>query len=170
MKHVFSVCSIACVAFFTILLSTTNSGCKKGDDGAKGDPGTANVLYSNWTDVNFNYSVQSPGDTIWTATLPATGITKGILDTGMVKVFLNVNTSASPTVYPLPIAGYINVSFTTGNINLIAAEDVSSFTTTGGLKAWQYRYVIIPGGTKTGRSSDYWNNYENVKELYGLTD
>ena len=69
MKHVFSVLSVTCVAFFTIFLSTTNTGCKKGDDGAKGDTGTANVMFSPWLDVDYAPTLNNAGDTvIWFAT------------------------------------------------------------------------------------------------------
>src|SRR5687767_1319043 len=103
MKHVFSVLSVTCIAFFTIFLSSTNTGCKKGDDGAKGDTGTANVMFSKWETVIFDPAVNTTtGDTVaWTGTLPAPKLTKGIIDSGIVKVYVNVNTAADPAVFPL---------------------------------------------------------------------
>lgn len=176
MKHVFSIFSITCVAFFTILLSTTNSGCKKGDDGAKGDTGTANVMYSAWIDVTFTPAINTAGDTVaFTATIPAAGITKAIIDSGVVKVYLNAGTAASPAVFPLPITDYyaltvdnLNLYFTVGNINMYATGDASTGPNSSGVKSWQYRYIIIPGGVKTGRVD--WNNYETVKSFYNITD
>src|SRR4051812_8686716 len=104
MKQVFSVLSISCVALLTIFLSTTSTGCKKGDDGAKGHTGTANVKYSPWTDVTFSPAKNTAGDTVaWTATMNAPQITKNILDSGVVKVYVNVNTAADPYVVPLPV-------------------------------------------------------------------
>lgn len=178
MKHIFSVFSIACVAFFTIFLSTTNSGCKKGDTGPKGDTGTANVMYSPWLDVTYSPQTNDNGDTvIWFAKIPAPKLTKAILDSGTVKVYFNVNTAAEPTVFPLPISDFysfafitqLGVYFSVGNIDLYCDLDASSFTT-GGQKAWQYRYVIIPGGVPTGRSAVNWNNYEAVKRYYNIPD
>ncbi|THU39914.1 hypothetical protein FAM09_08445 [Niastella caeni] len=179
MKHVFSVLSVTCIAFFTIFLSTTNTGCKKGDDGAKGDTGTANVMYSSWLDVNFDPAVNTAGDTVaWTAEITAPKITKTILDSGTVKVYLNAGTAASPAIFPLPIADFyyaltgvenLNLYFTVGTINLYATQDASTFTSSGA-KSWQYRYVIIPGGVHTGRSAVNWNNYEAVKDFYNIPD
>jgi hypothetical protein len=178
MKHVFSVLSVTCIAFFTIFLSTTNTGCKKGDDGAKGDTGTANVMFSPWLTVDYAPTLNSAGDTvIWFATIPAPKITKAIIDSGTVKVYVNIGSSADPYVFPLPLTDYygltgvqnINLYFTVGNIELYATEDGGT-ETSGGNKVWQYRYVIIPGGVPTGRSAVNWNDYEAVKKLYNITD
>ncbi len=180
MKHVFSVLSVTCIAFFTIFLSTTNTGCKKGDDGAKGDTGTANVMFSSWLNVDFAPTLNNAGDTvIWFATIPAPKLTKGIIDSGTVKVYVNVGTAADPFVFPLPLADFIyglpagvqniNLYFTVGNIELYSTQDAGT-ETSGGQTSWQYRYVIIPGGVRAGRSAVNWNDYEAVKKLYNITD
>jgi len=51
---------------------------------------------------------------------------------------------------------------------LYSTEDASTFTS-GGSKAWQYRYVVIPGGTaaRTAKTIN-WNNYAEVKAYLGL--
>jgi hypothetical protein len=178
MKHVFSVLSVTCIAFFTIFLSTTNTGCKKGDDGAKGDTGTANVMFSSWLDVDYSPTLNNAGDTvIWFATLPAPKLTKAILDSGVVKVYINVGSSADPLIFPLPITdlyALTNISqlgmyFTVGNIELYCDIDAGTVTS-GGVKQGQYRYVIIPGGVPTGRSAVNWNNYQAVKDFYNIPD
>lgn len=178
MKHVFSVLSVTCVAFFTIFLSTTNTGCKKGDDGAKGDTGTANVMYSPWTDVDYAPTLNNAGDTvIWFATMAAPKLTKAILDSGTVKVYFNVGSSADPLIFPLPITDFyaligisqLGVYFTVGNIELYCDLDAGTFTS-GGVKQGQYRYVIIPGGVPTGRSAVNWNDYKAVQKLYNIPD
>ena len=178
MKHVFSVLSVTCVAFFTIFLSTTNVSCKKGTDGAKGDTGTANVQFSSWFDVTYAPAKNTAGDTVaWTATVTAPKITKTILDSGVVKVYLNAGNATAPAVFALPITDYyalagvenINLYFTIGKINLYATDDASSFTSSGA-KSWQYRYVIIPGSVHTGRSAVNWNDYNAVKQYYNIPD
>jgi hypothetical protein len=178
MKHVFSVLSVTCVAFFTIFLSTTNTGCKKGDDGAKGDTGTANVMYSPWLDVDYSPTLNNAGDTvIWFGTLAAPKLTKKVLDSGVVKVYINIGSAADPLIFPLPITdlyALTNISqlgmyFTIGNIELYCDIDAGTVTS-GGVKQGQYRYVIIPGGVRTGRSAVNWNDYEAVKKLYNITD
>src|SRR3982751_4790145 len=110
MKHVFSVLSVTCIAFFTIFLSTTNTGCKKGDDGAKGDTGTANVMFSPWLDVQFEANTNAAGDTVYyySATIPAPKLTKAILDSGTVKVYLNYGSPADQLIFPLPITEFFS--------------------------------------------------------------
>jgi hypothetical protein len=178
MKHVFSVLSVTCVAFFTIFLSTTNTGCKKGDDGAKGDTGTANVMYSPWLDVDYSPTLNNAGDTvIWFGTLAAPKLTKKVLDSGVVKVYINIGSAADPLIFPLPITdlyALTNISqlgmyFTIGNIELYCDIDAGTVTS-GGVKQGQYRYVIIPGGVPTGRSAVNWNNYEDVKKRFNIPD
>jgi hypothetical protein len=180
MKQIFSVLSVTCVAFFTLFLSTTNVSCKKGDDGAKGDTGTANVMFSGWQDVVFSPATNTAGDTVaFTATITASKITKAILDSGTVKVYVNVGTPASPLVFALPITDYyalagienINVYFSLGKINMYATGDAGSFTDSGN-KYYQYRYVIIPGGVRipNGRSAVNWNDYNAVKDYLHLED
>lgn len=180
MKHVFSVLSVACVVFFAVLLTSTSTGCKKGDDGAKGDTGTANVMFSPWQTVLFDPAINTTtGDTIaWTATMAAPKITKGVLDSGTVKVYVNVGTAADPAVFPLPLADFaygttgvqnINLYFTVGNIEMYATQDAGTITS-GGQTSWQYRYVIIPGGVPTGRLDANLNNYEAVKRMYNIPD
>jgi hypothetical protein len=178
MKHVFSVLSVTCIAFFTIFLSTTNTGCKKGDDGAKGDTGTANVMFSPWLDVDYSPTLNNAGDTvIWFGTIPAPKLTKAILDSGVVKVYINIGSSADPLIFPLPITdlyALTNISqlgmyLTVGNIELYCDIDAGTVTS-GGAKQGQYRYVIIPGGVPTGRSAVNWNDYKAVQKLYNITD
>lgn len=178
MKHVFSVLSVTCIALFTILLSTTNSGCKKGDDGAKGDTGTANVIYSAWLDVDYTPYTDSNGDTaIWYATISAPKLTKKILDSGTVKAYINIGSSSDPYVFPLPLTDLyaltgiyqLGMYFTVGNIELYCDVDAGTYTSSS-QKYAQYRYVIIPGGVSTGRSVVNWNDYEAVKKYYNIPD
>jgi len=56
-----------------------------------------------------------------------------------------------------------------GSIYLYSNYNLSSFTTTAGEKAFQYRYIIIPGGV-TARSAVNWNDYTQVKNYLGLKD
>ncbi|OQP60802.1 hypothetical protein [Niastella populi] len=176
MKQVFSVLSVTCVAFFTIFLSTTNVGCKKGDDGAKGDTGTANVMFSGWLNVKFQPQTNNDGDTVvWTAEIDAPKLTKAILDSGTVKVYLNIGTAASQTVFPLPIADFyyaaayiesLNLYYTPGKITMYASQDAST-ETVAGQTYYQFRYVIIPGGVPAGRMG---TDYQAVKDYYKIPD
>lgn len=169
MKHVFSVLSVACVAFFTLFLSTTNVSCKKGDTGPKGDTGVANAIYSNWQNVTFSAAVLQSGDTVGTATIKATDITKDVLDKGTIHVYANLGTAAAPDIVPIPysdlvIAGvFINVDFEIGKINLIS----------NAIHTAPYRYIIIKGtlpATGGRQATINWNNYAEVKQALNLKD
>ena len=165
MKHVFSVLSVTCVAFFTIFLSTTNVSCKKGDTGPKGDTGVANAIYSAWKNVTFSGAVLQSGDTVGIATITAKEITKDVLDKAEIKVYVNLGTAAAPDIAPIPyydgITGFwINVDFEVGKINLIANGDGSA----------SYRYIIIQGSVPAGRSAVNWNDYNAVKEYFKIPD
>ena len=168
MKHVFSVLSVASVAFFTLFLSTTNVSCKKGDDGAKGDTGVANAIYSNWANITFGGAILQSGDTVALGTINAPKLTKDILNKGTVHVYLNLNDAdtTTPAVVPLPYLDalngiFVNVHLAVGKIYLISNVDYSGY----------YRYFILPGGVSAGRVQTIdWNNYEEVKKIFGLTN
>jgi hypothetical protein len=168
MKHVFSVLSVACVAFFTLFLSTTNVSCKKGDTGPKGDTGVANAMYSKWTNVTFGGAILQSGDTVALGTITAPAVTKDILNKGTVHVYLNLNDAdtTNPAVVPLPYldainGAFVNVQLAVGKIYLISNVDFSGY----------YRYFILPGGVNVGRTQTIdWNNYEEVKKIFGLTN
>jgi hypothetical protein len=177
MKHVFSVFSVACVAAFTLFLSTTGSSCKK-EKGDKGDTGTANVRFSAWQDVTFAVVKNNAGDTVaWTATMNAPAITKTILDSGVVKVYVNVGTATNEAVFALPFTDYyaltgvqnLNAYFQVGKIQMYATEDASTYQSSSG-KSFQYRYVIIPGSVSTGRSAVNYNDWKAVKQYLNITD
>lgn len=150
-----------------------------GPQGPKGDTGTANVIYSGWLDVAFKPDTVQNGNVIdtvgYTAVINAPKLTNTILSNGEIKVYLNAGTAASPAVVPLPLDFFLfgmvlSPVYQVGRITLIGSDDASTFTT-GGQKAWQYRYVLIPGGTPSGRHATVnWNNYNEVKAYLGLTD
>jgi len=152
-----------------------------GSQGPAGQPGTANVIYSDWLDVIYQPVKDTNNgvvDTLaWVATLPAAGITNDILAKGEVKVYFNASDSTAPAIFALPITDLfaltgvlnINLYLTAGTINLYSTEDASTFTDTGsGSKVWQYRYLIIPGGTHARTMKIDWNNYKEVQAYLGL--
>ena len=145
------------------------TSCKKGD---QGPAGTANVIYSDWLDVTFeDVTEQGAEFKTWVAEISAPKLDNAILSTGEIKVFLNVNTAADPTVIEASTIGLTTV-FRLNSINLIGASDLddddpySTFTSQG-QKSYQYRYVLIPGGVKA-TSSVNWNNYKEVQHATGM--
>jgi hypothetical protein len=189
MKHMF-VRSTSVVLLFTALLFTA---CKKGDTGPQGEKGdkgdtgatgatgtagkagSANVIYSAWQDVTFSLvdSFTAVG------TIAAPKIVDSIIQKGEVKVYWNINTASNPSIVSLPyhddgvvfgVSDLANIPLIkVGNIYLYSGYNLSSFTTSGGEKAFQYRYIIIPGGV-SARSAVNWNDYTQVKNYLGLKD
>jgi hypothetical protein len=152
-----------------------------GGQGPKGDTGTANVIYSNWLDVTFDADTVQNGtiiDTVGFSTLiNAPKLTNTILSTGEIKVYWNYGTAASPVVFPLPLdlatfnGVYLSPFFQVGSIALISNADLSTFSPAANTKRFQFRYVLIPGGTPSGRMATVnWNDYNAVKAYLGLKD
>jgi hypothetical protein len=190
MKQMFLRCTS--VFLFSALLLV--SACKKGDDGpagekgdkgdkgdtgangATGKAGAANVIYSPWIDVTF-----AQADTFFEASIDAPKIVDSIIQKGEVKVFWNINTATSPNIVGLPfqdnglITGskdfFIFPIVAPGKIFIESAYNVSTRPSQqdANVKAFQYRYMIIPGGV-AARTATNWNDYKQVQAYLGLKD
>lgn len=141
-----------------------------GASGTKGDPGTANVIYSDWLDVTYQFVVP---DSVYIANITAAKLDATILNTGEVKIYLNLSSAATPQIVPLPYVDifsglYIQPFFSLNKIQLESDANVST-RTTNNVKSLQCRYILIPGGTHT-RSAIDWNDYKQVQAYLGLKD
>ncbi|MEP6750767.1 MAG: hypothetical protein ABJB86_23735 [Bacteroidota bacterium] len=142
-----------------------------GGTGAAGPAGTANVIYSAWLDVPYQYQSTTPGDTVWFGNIPAPKLDTNILTKGEMKVYWNDNYAKAIDIAPLPYndgGSIILVNFEVGNIYLTANFNAGTGTDGTG-KFWQYRYILVPGGTGA-RSAINWNNYAEVKKYLNLKD
>jgi hypothetical protein len=161
--------------FLILLTLIVFNSCKKGDDGAQGPPGTANVIYSNWLDVTFSPERDTNGDiTGYSATINSPKLVDSILNKGDIKVYVNVGSPTMPSVFSLPITNDLGFAlipyFQVGKINLISDVDASTEVGTGGQKFFQYRYILIPGGAPARMPTIDWNNYQEVKRYLNLKD
>jgi hypothetical protein len=165
---------------------TNGAAGPAGPAGPAGTSSSGNIIYSAWSDVIYDAvtdtSATNVVDTVaWVADLAAPKIVDSILQKGEIKVFANAGTTATPAIFPLPMTDVfaltgvfnINLYFTLGLINFYSTEDASTFTLSG-VKRWQYRYIIIPGGQPArpgpnGKAVD-WNNYKEVQQYLGLKD
>jgi hypothetical protein len=129
----------------------------QGIQGNAGPIGTANVIYSEWTNITFTGSGSS-----WQAKISAPKITQEILDKGLVKTYFKLDKN----VYELPLASgglsYLYQSISIGNINLLSNSKWSSEI--------PWRYVIIPGGIGARRANIDYSDYEAVKKAYNIPD
>ncbi|SJZ73800.1 hypothetical protein SAMN04488128_1011409 [Chitinophaga eiseniae] len=162
---------------------------QKGDKGDKGDPGTggpqgepgtANVIYSDWLDIVYKPdTVHTAGGTIDTigyfAFADAPKLTTDILNKGEVKVYLNFTTAADPTITSLPyteLSGvFIRYVAYKETLEFYASINAGTYQDNTGAKRLQYRYILIPGGTTARKSTTIdWKDYQAVKTYLGLKD
>lgn len=158
-----------------------------GPTGSTGATGTANVIYSPWLNVTFSAFT----DTNMVATIPAPKLTDSILNRGEVKVYFNAGSDSTNSQFVLALPAYepflfsnnnqavtliINPYFSLDTISIISNYDLSSFAING-YNYFQFRYIIIPGGTSTlpvsingTKRSVNWNDYNEVKAYLGLKD
>ena len=156
---------------------------EQGLQGDKGDPGTANVIYSEWTTFDLNNWSESFiyfGQTRRDYPIDVDEIDADVINNGTVMVYVRFAGTIT-RIQPLPIIGPILSS---------ARDQVLSFHIRLGLihidfynlierdldpgrfgPGNQYRYVIIPGGTPTGRiAAPDLSDYEAVKRFYNIPD
>ena len=146
-----------------------------GTAGAAGPAGTANVIYSDWLNVTFEGSPAAG----WADTIPAPKLVDSILSKGEIKVYWNSGSDSTggQLIFPLPIVDNfivgidINAYFKLQNIILRSTADVGSYVLRN-YNYSQFRYILIPGGTKAGRGVKTidWNNYKEVQQYLGLKD
>jgi len=141
-----------------------------GIQGPKGDTGTANVIYSPWIDTTtWKPDTVMIGSVIvdtlgYFANIKAPKLTNSILNTGEMKVYINIGTAASPVVLPLPYTdGFL---FVDPAFFLTTVQLYSNFKLTG----LPVRYILIPGSVPGRMATVDWNNYAEVKKYLGLKD
>ncbi|GAA3938332.1 hypothetical protein GCM10022209_36600 [Chitinophaga oryziterrae] len=151
--------------------ATGATGAKgdKGDKGDQGDAGSASVIYSDWMDASYMYDSTSE---VYFFDITAAKVTTDILNSGVVKVYMNFGTPSTPAVSSLPysdeVGTYIREYSLLGVIELLSNGNPSTVTDANGAKRRQVRYVIIPGGeaARSAKAID-WNDYAKVKAYMG---
>lgn len=152
---------------------------QQGQQGPQGQPGTANVIFSAWTDVVYSLNWITPQVSAgWDRefSIQAPKLTQEILDRGDIVVYMKIED---------PVANFLN-----GDVRKLAAtfhlgEDVETYNyslrngqikllqwSKEGSRAWsaRYRYVLIPGGTSARKQHVNWENYNEVKAMFNLRD
>lgn len=156
-----------------------------GAAGPAGATGTANVIYSDWLGLGYGGPINPANyaDTPYVAVITVPKLVDSILSKGEIRVYMNWGTRANADVVPLPlydpiyfpaplVALAINPDFYLNEIDLSSNYNMSSARTTAGDTVRQYRYILIPGGVKSGRYNNAvdWNDYKQVKAYLGLKD
>jgi hypothetical protein len=180
--------------FLLILCSVVLIACKKGDigpegpigpqgpqgeqgaQGPRGNPGTANVIYSNWASLAHNYrdsTIDLANRRINHIAVPQ--LTQAIMNNGVVLVYMRFNTTQFMQL-PYTITS-INAPIVMDYLAVVGKIIITRYNTLTAQpyalpSHLQYRYILIPGGTLAGgkmvdpRTLDY----ETVKKLYNIPD
>jgi len=168
-----------------------------GQTGAQGPPGTANVIYYNWTAFNYNnWSNYDPEffNRDYSFSMPA--ITSQILDQGVVLAYLEYITvsngdTTQQLIDPVPAIFYnalastgtqkenLAAQFSPGALNFYLSDALDEndpgqlFTMTLAVKppvttAYLYRIVLIPGGVLGTGIDPHQLTYKEVCTKYGI--
>ncbi|OJX54317.1 MAG: hypothetical protein BGO88_11755 [Flavobacterium sp. 38-13] len=175
MKPIKKISALLLMILGTSIISCSDDG-KDGVDGLNGmdgEPGTANVIYSDWLDrpVGTEATIDGTSGMLYTYSVPQ--ITNEILNSGTVLVYMQFN---GADIFALPYTSRAGNSINT----------IEAITTLGNLKIFRYRhdgltptiavgsgvkfrYIIIPGGTPAARSINLRDrSYDEVCELLAI--
>ncbi len=111
-------------------LITLTVSCKKGEDGAPGKDGNANVLTVVFTNQTFNYST-----TPALMDLGDADITQDVLDRGSVSVYARGTGITSEWIMLPSVSGELDVSYSVNHVKL---------STTSGWAPIDVKVVVIP--------------------------
>lgn len=147
----------------------------EGAQGPQGEPGTANVIYSGWMDLEWNLSDEATYKTMLIEDENATG---DFRDTGTILMFYKFTDSGGTTaIFLMPF-----VDETTRFDYLLAVNEgagiegiaVRYYRTSGTDPLpeldGQIRYILIPGGVPAKIPANFFEDYDAVKEYYGIPD
>ena len=155
----------------------------KGSKGDKGDPGTANVIYSDWFTPDRYVKDTLYGIWRFNYDKPVAEITQDIIDKGSVLVYGKL-LGYNPVVWPVSQVAQMPIQLTyvqgaemtdtwsalitKGNIKIRFINDRNYYTVISSVH--QFRYVIIPGSVKTTSAAVNFNDYNAVKAVFQMND
>jgi hypothetical protein len=119
----------------------SGSNGANGANGANGTNGTDSVLHSAWITLTTTVDTFTTGggtpDSVFLDTLVTPAITQAVLDSGVILSYVqNLFNNDGSIVNVLDYAGYLEVTYRAGEIDIAVMSDISGS---------QFRYVIIPG-------------------------
>ncbi len=154
----------------------------KGPKGDKGDPGTANVIYSDWVEVQKDeWYLFADGGGYFDAhyDLYVQALTLNLLDTAIIQVYYR-ETGIFGQVYPLPHkipmsadkTGYMSIDQLTERdveLKYVVLEDGNYQDPSPYLSDYEFRYVIIPGGVQAVHKAGVdIIDYHGITEYFGI--
>lgn len=178
------------LCLFGILLNILFISCSaedgkdgiNGQDGEQGPAGTANVMYSDWIDQDWNLDDVS---TYKSMQIIEDYLTDDFLDNGGFVLgffrfqdnvpyqlpYQNITSEYIRTVTPVIFSTYGEVRFTIQSTDGTALTDTEVYGS--GSSNPQYKYVLIPGGVNiSGKTSaDYKNmSYKEICKLFHIPE
>ncbi|GAA4109082.1 hypothetical protein GCM10022393_05470 [Aquimarina addita] len=143
-----------------------------GVDGTDGETGTANVIYSDWIDSEFDEDITDGFDSF---SISAPELTQELIDSGTLLVYGRIDNG---TVYQIPLVLYGNINesyfvriIEPGSFN-IGVEGVVSDNIGTPFFNDTFRYILIPGettATANKSAQDYTSmSYNEIAKLFNI--
>lgn len=148
---------------------------EQGPVGPQGEPGTANVIYSDWMDIEWNRDDLSTFKSMY---IEEPRVIGDFLDHGVLLVYLKQENPGTIAVVSLPyLQGtsffyFIIADSSVDNIEgiLVVVSATDGTTPVADAEDAQIRYVLVPGGVPAKMPPDFWKDYEAVSNYYGIPD
>jgi hypothetical protein len=144
-------------------LATLNS-CKKDDDSGfqpKGNYGNANVQGTIFYNQGFAYVSE---DGYYEINLNVPALTQKVLDGGAVEVYMQAATDNG---------GWITLPATVGSMPIVviyALNQVVLMDNTASTGLFNIKVVIISSAARKANPNVNWNNYNEVKKVFNLSE
>lgn len=152
---------------------------EQGPEGPQGEQGTANVIYSEWIEVEWNGADE---DDYKRMDIIEPMISEEFMRSGTVIMYLLVTGGNAPVVFALPFSTATGQTlaffmrpdgFSASLPGTFPEESGLSFyiqrdggVASGGLD--EIRYILIPDGIPAKMSAGFWKDYEAVTEYFGI--
>lgn len=148
---------------------------EQGPPGEDGEDGTANVIYSDWMDIDWNVS---DGPNIKTMLISEPLITEEFTDMGTILMYARSKTTEVNIAIPLPFLQgndylyfYALNGHETFNDGIVFnAESVDYAIPVDAFEDTEIRYILIPDGVPAKMPAGFFEDYIAVKEYYGIAD
>ena len=161
-------------SFFKVALITAvfASCSKEGPAGTAGKDGNPTVFYSDWLPTGTVTAGTVDGNAGNLFTLVEPKLTQDILDRGAVLVYLQISTGSDFTSLPLPYitgagGGANTIAYypRLGEIKILRFKNDGTNGAINLTSTWKWRYILIPGGTKTTAKNATTPNFNEMSYL-----
>ncbi|NBC03450.1 MAG: hypothetical protein GVY20_07060 [Bacteroidetes bacterium] len=143
--------------------------------GPPGEDGTANVMYSDWLNIEWN-GVDNPTIKIMVIDEPL--LTEDYFDDGgTLLMYFRMAITGGHVIYPIPFKngndylfyGFVNVPGTAIELQF-AVESIDGTTAVGDYMDDQVRYILIPDGVPAKMPSNFFDDYNKTINYLGVPE